>query len=206
MPELMTNIPLIRCFVRPDFIGNHWTECDLIAAKSEAGSPLMFHALLRTGATYFNLPIHAFALHENARPVRYDDEPTQQQLWDCQTCYFACLVISRLDDQECEVKRLDGESVTGNYLMTFDWRSPPNEIDTSVVNLPDERKSAHLIAGTDGCLYAMPNNRIRWVEPGFIYKPTHEPLNYKPITRTWRCERRFVTKHEDTVNYTAEPV
>lgn len=209
MPELNADIPIIRCYVRGAFIGlDGLHECDLIGIRSEPGRSLQFHALLRAGALYSGLPIHAFVcvpmFTEDCDKLAVDTEPTTQQLWDCFSYFVAVHVFARLSNQSCRVRTIDGTEVKGVYLFTCDWRTSINEVDSSVLELPDERKSAHVIQGDDGLLYAMPNNRIIWEEPGFIREDIATIKKLTPLRRYYKCERSFITRHEDRMDYTAE--
>lgn len=212
MSFLNANFPTLRVFVRNNFVhggpgcGVHpdkptFIEGDVVGVKSLQGRALGFHVLFRDGALFWNLPVHALAWKEHAAYR----ELSELQLWDCASYEVAVTTFDRLPGADVRV-RLGKGWEGGAYVTTVDWAAPgPDRIDTTLAELPEEAKCAHLVALADGNYCLQPNNRVRFVDKSFTTAPFHP--TYRTQTREWVCERGgWQAEDTDRVYYDIEKV
>jgi len=82
--------------------------------------------------------------------------------------------------------------------MSFDWfHADPSIPMPGPIDIPNERKVAHLIAGDNGLYFALPNNHIVWMDPSWVIESPPSKEDYRAIDKSYRCEHKF--KIEDTV-------
>ncbi|MBV9521301.1 MAG: hypothetical protein JO010_00820 [Alphaproteobacteria bacterium] len=180
--SLNADTPLTYCLVRDEFLhdlrAGHgaYTEACIFAAASIEGRAIAFHAMLRNGAQWKGLPLHAFCMRPCA-PLPLE----VLALWDCFSYAVVVNQYRYLKPLRCEVRCRDGEARAGKYLFTLDW------FGEGYAEIPDQTKSAHLVALDSGHLAAMPNNRILWREPSWIQPMTGKP-DYLVNTRAWSAE------------------
>lgn len=158
-----TDIPTLRCWVRLEFISTKTgtEEAYAFGLSSVPGRALAFHCMLKSGAHYRHVPIHAIALNE-AAPARTLGDC---QLWDCFSFRPEVHVFSYLRDHEC-IAYLRSGPQDGVYLFTVDWL-PDSWAQPGFVMQPEQNKCAHVIALDDGNLAALPTNRIAWRDSYF---------------------------------------
>ena len=160
--DVNSDIPYLRCLVRLPFVsgGDGYEEGYAFGVQSVPGRALGFHVMLRSGAHYRNVPIHALALREcEARPLG------DCELWDCFSYRPSVTVFSYLRDHEAECYLRSGK-VGGTYLFTVDWLPDSWERPGFTLS-PEQNKCAHVLALDDGNLAALPTNRIAWKDAYF---------------------------------------
>lgn len=159
-----TDIPTLRCWVRLPFISRRTglEEAYAFGLSSVPGRCLAFHVMLKSGAHYRHVPIHAIALNEAAAARSLGD----CQLWDCFSFRPEVHVFSYLRDHECIAYMRNGRE-DGTYLFTVDWL-PDSWEQPGLVMQPEQNKCAHVIALDDGNLAALPTNRIAWRDAYFV--------------------------------------
>lgn len=186
MPELNSPIPSFDCFVRAKYLYNLEShENDFVKARafgisSIQGRALGFHVLDEVGAVIWRLPISALVMKKDAPDLPLD----HLQLWDCFSPHVTVTEFDHLVGRYCQAILKDGSKHEGNLLFTVDWYG--NEYAEGVGE--SGHKSAHIIALKNGCLCALPNNRILWADPGVIDKPFSTRPDYKTNTHIFSVE------------------
>lgn len=112
------------------------------------------------------------------------------ELWDCFSYNLAVTQYAFLRPLDARVLLGDGQWYPGHYWCTVDvCASNPEEIDVTWAE-NHEWKAFHLLALTNGCFAAQPNNRILWQEPSPVLTPTPLPErpDYQLLTHQFSCE------------------
>ena len=162
------DIPYLKCLVRGSYISDtdSLEEAYAFGIQSIPGRALGFHVLLKSGAHYRNVPIHAICTQEGqGRPLG------DCQLWDCFSSKPVVTVFSYLRDHEAECYLRSGK-VEGNYLFTVDWLPDTWERPGFTLS-PEQNKCAHVLELADGNLCALPTNRIAWKDGYFVGSHPH---------------------------------
>ncbi len=156
------DIPFLRCYVRRPFISRQsgHEEAYAFAIQSIPGRALSFHVMLKSGAHYRGVPIHALSMSMGGGRSLPD-----VQLWDCFSDRPVVTVFSYLRDHQADCYLRSGK-VSGEYLFTVDWL--PSSLERPGFTLtPEQNKCAHVMALEDGNLAALPTNRIAWKDGYF---------------------------------------
>lgn len=158
------DIPYLRCWVRLEYLtGKYGTEEGYaFAIQSVPGRALGFHVMLKSGAHYRNVPIHAISTTPEAPPATLADS----QLWDCFSFTPIVNVFAYLRDHEAICYTRSGP-VNGTYLFTVDWLPDSCERPGFILQ-PEQNKCAHVLETEEGNLVALPTNRIAWKDAYFI--------------------------------------
>ncbi len=198
MAYLVTDVPYTYLKVRAEFLhddqsghGEYEDAC-LFGLTALEGRLPSFQVMLKNGAQWARLPLHAFVT-EPCDPL----PASALCLWDCLSYRVAVHPYRYLETLTCDVFCGDGVMRQGEYLWTLDWA----ESDYS--ETPDQHKCHHVIALTTGHLAAMPNNRLRWHEPSWI-KPFDTPPRYRVQTRVFTAERERALRDGDLMFYRVE--
>jgi hypothetical protein len=188
------DIPFLRCWVRKQFISDQegLEEAYAFAVQSWPGRALAFHVMLKSGAHYRGVPIHALALEQDA-PLRAIGE---LQLWDCFTYHPVVHCYSYLREHEAICLTRSGK-MGGRYLFTVDWL--PDHTGPGFTHLPEQNKCGHVLALDDGNLCCLPTNRIAWVDGYFIGRnPTPQAQKYTVQEDVWQAEDATFDVSQDT--------
>jgi hypothetical protein len=178
------DIPYLPVWVRRSFIarGGGVEQGYAFAIQSHPGRALAFHVMLKSGAHYRGVPIHALQLY----PISKSRDLGDCQLWDCFTYNSVVHCYSYLRDHEAECYLRSGR-VGGSYLFTVDWL--PDFRGPGFTHLPDQNKCGHVMALEDGNLACLPTNRIAWKDGYFIgARPTPALQNYKVQDEVYQAE------------------
>jgi hypothetical protein len=178
------DIPYLRCWVRLPHVAARpgLEEAYAFAIQSHPGRALAFHVMLKSGAHYRGVPIHALALRPEApaRPLHHC------MLWDCFTFRPIVHCFRYLQDHEA-VCYTRGGAVHGTYLFTVDWL--PDADGPGFTHRPEQNKCAHVMALDDGNLAALPTNRIAWRDGYFIgSNPNPRAKGYVVQDQIWQAE------------------
>lgn len=179
------DIPYLRCWVRLPFVSKQegMEEAYAFGISSIPGRALAFHCMLRSGAHYRHVPIHALALRPDAEPVALGD----CQLWDCFTFNAEVHVYSCLREHEAIAYRRSGPA-EGTYLFTLDWL-PDSWAQPGFVMHPDQNKCGHVLALDNGNLCCLPTNRIAWRDAYFIGRnPDPRSMGYTVQEEVYQAE------------------
>lgn len=178
------DIPFLKCLVRREFISQDsgWEEAYAFGIQSIPGRALGFHCMLKSGAHYRNVPIHALATRVTPGRVLQDC-----QLWDCFSCRPIVTVFQYLQDHEA-ICYLRSGPVSGVYLFTVDWL-PESAERPGWTQRPEQNKCAHILELVDGNLCALPTNRIAWKDAYFIgAHPQPKDMGYTVQQDIWQAE------------------
>jgi hypothetical protein len=195
------NIPTLHVWVRRRFLTGK-TEVGLaegyaFAIMSVRGRALQFHVMLKSGAHFRGLPLHALVTCCDGPGQDGYKELTDLQLWDCFSSKPIVTVFDFLRDHECKVWLRDKSEVRGSYLFTVDWL-PDAEETPGLIYQPDQNKCAHVIELANGQLACLPTNRIAWMDGYFIGNdPKPQEQGYVTSDRVWQaetCERWSVAE------------
>ncbi len=185
------NIPTLHCWVRREFLtggkeSGGFEEGYAFAILSVRGRALQFHVMLRSGAHFRGLPLHAL-LTSTAGEGGYKDL-SDLQLWDCFSSRPVVTVFDYLRDHECKVWLRDRSAWSGRYLFTVDWL-PDSEEAPGLIYQPDQNKCGHVIALANGQLACLPTNRIAWMDGYFIGSdPQPQRRGYVTNGTVWEAE------------------
>lgn len=194
MSYINSSCPLIYCRVRREFLFDlqaHHGELEdavIIGVNSLRGRALGFTCVLRNGAQFTRLPLHAFVHKDSAPKIPLG----ALELWDCFDYYFTVMQFAFLPDKPCNVLLRDVGWCRGKYLFTVDWCA--GNADADLGDSEDsEHKSAHMIKLNNGCFAALPNNRCIWLDPAFVDQPLDIGKDghpgYRTQSHTWSVER-----------------
>jgi len=190
--RMNADIPYLRCHVRRSVIGSDdgLEEAYAFAIQSIRGRALGLHVMLKSGAHYRGVPLHAVVLSPEA-PSR---SPRDLAYWDCFSSKPIVTVFDYLRDHECLAYLPSKQSVPGVYLFTVDWL-PDDSIHPGFILQPDQNKCGHVIALKDGNLAMLPTNKVAWRDGYWIGgDPSPEKQGYVVQTSVYHaesCERDF---------------
>lgn len=202
MSYLNHNIPVVRCFIRNEFLFNNekgfgeFTSCDVHSISSIQGLTPLFEAFLENGVNWTRRPLHAFCWKKDA-PKR---SLTDHIYWDCFSDYVDVNVRSRLSGLRAQLITTSKEKLEGEYLFTVDWGF---ENKAAMLNISfaetSEHKCAHVFKMDDGNFFAYPNNRIIWFDKAWTTNRILENPGYKIDTTLYSVEGKL--KQETDNNY-----
>ena len=159
--ELNCDVPYFSCQVRKEFLYNltkghgEFEPCVVFALCSMEGRAVLFHILLKNGAQYARVPLHAL-VHKKEAPKFELDELL---VYDCMSYEVVVNEFDYLSNMRVNVHLKNGDVERGTYMFTIDWYdSVPSEA-------PDIHKNCHIIKLDNGCFAGQPNNRIIWEDP-----------------------------------------
>lgn len=178
------DIPYLHCWVRRSFISGSvgMEEAFAFAIQSYPGRALAFHVMLKSGAHYRGVPIHAIAVDRNAPEPNLGD----CQLWDCFTFHPIVHVYQYLRDHEAVCLTRSGP-VDGTYLFTVDWL--PDHQGPGFTHIPDQNKCGHVLALANGNLCCLPTNRLAWKDGYFIgASPAPQAEGYRVQAEVYQAE------------------
>lgn len=160
------DIPYLHCWVRRSEIsrGDGVEEAYAFSIQSMKGRALGFHCMLKSGAHYRNVPLHALSLREDAGPPRGAGDLAY---WDCFSYRPIVTVFDYLRDHECFAHLPSGVAERGVYAFTVDWL-PDEASRPGWILQPDQNKCGHVIALESGFLCMLPTNKIAWRDGYFI--------------------------------------
>lgn len=196
MSKLNTNIPYIRCFIRnsyifSDFTIKELTDCYIFGAKAIINKPLLFHCQLNNGAVFWSLPLSAFCMNDKFDVISENENArlSMLQWWDMQGNDITATVFTYLQGADVDLRRRDKSWVRGKYLFTIDDYYADNNSLPSGYAIDSDSKCFHVIKGSDGNIYAYPNNFLRWHNLNFVDEYNKDDIpKYKPISLDIKCE------------------
>lgn len=182
------DIPYLHCWVHRHMISGKdaagLEEAYAFAVQSIRGRAIGFHCMLRSGAHYRNVPLHALALNQSA-PRR---SASDLAYWDCFSSQVAVTVFDYLRDHECVAYLPGGVRESGVYLFTVDW-FPDSAERPGFLLQPDQNKCGHLVALESGCIAMLPTNKIAWRDGYFIGSdPCPETMGYQVQSEIYQAE------------------
>jgi hypothetical protein len=179
------DIPYIHCWVDLlDIAGRPGCEeAYAFAVQSVRGRALGFHCMMKSGAHYRNVPLHAVTLHQCAIRRSVSD----LAYWDCFSSKPIVTVFDYLREHECTAILPYGKE-DGVYLFTVDWL-PDDSVHAGFIQQPDQNKCGHVIALHSGHLCMVPTNKVLWMDGYFIGNDPHpESIGYRVQTHIYQAE------------------
>jgi len=182
------DIPPLKVLVRLSAISERKNleaveEAYAFAIQSVKGRALGFHCMLRSGAHYRNVPLHALCTSKQS-PAR---DIAELAYWDCFSTRPVVHVFDYLRDHEADCY-LPGGKESGVYLFTVDWLVD-DLVHTGFVLQPDQNKCGHVLELESGNLCMLPTNKIAWRDGYFIgNSPNPKQMGYKTQTQIWQAE------------------
>lgn len=186
------DIPYLHCWVDLNEISSSIgkEEGYAFAIQSIQGRSLGFHVMLKSGAHYRNVPLHAITTSKDSQCSTLPN----LAYWDCFSSKPVVTVFSYLQEHECYALLPHGTKETGVYLFTVDWL-PDDAVHRGFTHQPDQNKCGHVIALSTGALAMLPTNKIAWRDGYFCGADPHpEKQGYKTQSRVYQaesCERDF---------------
>lgn len=179
------DVPQMFCLVRKEFlrqgVDGHgdYEEGIIVGAVVRKDMALCFTVLLKSGALWYDLPIHA-VVHAPCEPWPLE----RCQMWDCLSDQWVAHCYNHLAELSVDVAlNYAGKPVVreGGYLFTIDfmrgfYADHPSEHKT--LNIIQMEKSGHIVA--------YPNNRCLFHDKTFT-EHTGRP-DYLATNRQWYCE------------------
>lgn len=194
MAYLVANLPMVECYVRMEYLYDFQkgyelvTPCYWQTVKSIKGRALYIESLLTEyGALYDKLPISAYLWKTD---VNYDDllPLDHLELWDAFSYNITVIEKDNLSGLRCKFYAPDRKWYHGEYMFTIDsCHSDPNELDTTLSEVPPEHKSFNILKLDNGQFAAQPNNRIIWFEKSLIAHDVKKP-DFKVSTEIFSVE------------------
>jgi len=137
--------------------------------------------MLKCGALYRGLPLHALAL---ANGVGVDWDLPDAQRWDCFGWNFATIEYNYLRELDCNVWIANRQTwMRGSYMFTAE------PYDDGYSMEPSQTKSHHFIGLANGRMACVPGNNVLFTETSFTGKnPVAKPTWLKVQTQTFRAE------------------
>ena len=207
MPNLISNVPDFRCWVRREFTCNHtdyhgeFIHAYAIAVNTIPDRSLSFQVVftgceiddedwqegnIHGGAMWARMPIQALVADI---PVEQWPEPMEDHIaqpWDCESRDHSVIIMDRVSSSPW-ICKIDGEFYTGKYLFTVDYTN--NEIADD----PAQHKQSHVLelmnAGEyTGNIVALPNNRVRVTHPAW-FETGEGPPDFKPSQRVFHSKQ-----------------
>lgn len=178
------DIPFLPVWVRRSFIARDpgLEQGYAFAVQSWPGRALAFHVMLKSGAHYRGIPIHALS----TAPISRARDLGDCQLWDCFSYNPQVHVYNYLLEHEADCYLRSG-TVGGTYLFTVDWL--PDFRGPGFTHLPDQNKCGHVMALEDGNLACLPTNRIAWKDAYFIgQNPSPRAQHYRVQDEVYQAE------------------
>lgn len=182
MSNLISNIPMFRCWVRKEFTHNHlkyhgeYLHALGIAVNTIPDRSLSFQVVftgceavesgnenIHGGAMWARMPIQALVADINLEQWPKPMEDHLAQPWDCESREHEVIVLDRCSSSPWWCK-VGGEFYMGKYLFTVDYTN------NCIADDPAQHKQSHVLYITSDCEYkgnfvALPNNRVRVTNP-----------------------------------------
>ena len=190
MPYLNSNIPVISCYFRDNFLYNHekgfvsHTKCEVHSVSSIESKTLLFEVFLENGVNWTRRPINSFCWKKDA-PIL---ELQEHIYWDCFSYYIDVQIRHRLQGLTADLTSISGKKYKGEYLFTIDWAYENNMMTNVSFAETPEHKCAHIFKGFDGNFFAYPNNKVVWYDRAFTSNRITSNPGYVIDSRTYSVE------------------
>jgi hypothetical protein len=178
------DIPYLHCYVRGLSDQGSCEEAYAFAVQSMRGRAIGIHCMLKSGAHYRNVPLHAICTREDATRLKCED----LAYWDCFSNRPVVTVFDFLRDHECIAYLPNGQRERGVYLWTVDWL-PDDAVHPAFILEPDQNKCGHFLRLESGNVCMLPTNKIAWRDGYWIgSSPSPESQKYKIQTEVHHAE------------------
>jgi len=190
MPYLNSNIPVVSCLIRNEYLYNHtkghgeFTRCDLHTVTSIESRVLLFEAFLENGVNWTRRPITAFCWKPDAPTLELEEHI----YWDCFSYYIDVQIRHRLHNLRADLISISGIRRQGIYLFTVDWAHENTMMANTGFAETAEHKCAHIFKGDDGNFFVYPNNRIVWYDRAFTENRITKNPGYEIDSKIYSVE------------------
>jgi hypothetical protein len=173
-------------------------EAYLVSVKSQRGCALKWEVYVpKFGALYDKIPIdHLF--HSDAYEPGPLHDTSNLQLWDCFSNTITIVVKDFLKDLPVLCRLKDDTVVSGEYKFTIDW--VPDSV-SDLVQFNEHHKSANVCFLENGQICALPNNRVRFIEPSLTPKGELPIPPFKVQSIDYKCESDVEFRLGDTMEW-----
>ena len=205
MPNLISNIPHFKCWVRREFTHNHEKYHDeyihalAIAVNTIPDRSLSFQVVftgeeancedndepnIHGGAMWARMPITALVEDEPLDKMPPPIKTHIAQPWDVSSREHSIVIFDRTSSSPW-LARIEGEFYTAKYYFTVDYTN------SEIADDPAQHKQSHVLALTEGpwkgCFVALPNNRVRVTSPA-MWVTGNGPPDFVPSQWTHKAE------------------
>lgn len=180
------DIPYLHCYVRLMAISEQdgLEEAYAFAVQSVRGRAIGLHCMLKSGAHYRNVPLHAICTKQTA-PMRCIDDLAY---WDCFSSKPIVTVFDYLREHEGIAYLPNHQVERGTYLFTVDWL-PDDANHPGWIPQPDQNKCGHFMVLESGNVCMLPTNKIAWCDGYWIGKnPNPKDQHYTVQTAVYHAE------------------
>ena len=172
MAYLNSNIPVMSCFIRSEYLLNHEAgqgevhPCIVFGIISRPGEATLFTILMEDGGVWWGVPVSALCW----KPCEHRDLE-QLQLWNNFSYNVSVTTFAALSSLSCIYYDRDNIAHSGEYLFTIDWaQGDYSELRYGYAETADNHKCGHVIKLESGHFAIQPNNRMRFFDPSFTVK------------------------------------
>ena len=172
MAYLNSNIPVMSCFIRSEYLQNHEAgqgevhPCIVFGIISRPGEATLFTILMEDGGVWWGVPVSALCW----KPCEHRDLE-QLQLWNNCSYNVSVTTFAALSSLSCIYYDRDNIAHSGEYLFTIDWaQGDYSELRYGYAETADNHKCGHVIKLESGHFAIQPNNRMRFFDPSFTVK------------------------------------
>jgi hypothetical protein len=198
MGNYVCNVPPYKVYVHATAFGSdndHFYEAYLVSVKSQKGMALKWEVYVpEFGALYDKIPIHMIHHHQSDSSFFVSD----LQLWDCFSDTITIIVKDFLKDLPVLCRLKDGTVVSGEYKFTIDWI--PDSV-SDLVQFNEHHKSANVCFLENGQICALPNNRVRFIEPSLTPKGELPIPPFRCQNIDYKCESDVEFRLGDTMEW-----
>ncbi len=184
------------CYVERKYITNgemDGTEpCVWFGIVAYTGRVWGCQIMLKSGAVYREVPIHALSFKETIDPVKDSWSPSLAQEWDCYGIEFSTICYKYLYGLDVKarcgyrVELMSGERLVaelhGKYLFT----AVP--IGDAYSEAPDEAKEFQFIQLDNGRITCQPTNRVLFIDKSFTDRDAKWPTHLRALEQTYHSE------------------
>lgn len=198
MSNYVCNVPPYKVYVDHAALGidgDGREEAYLVSVKSQKGCALKWEAYIpKYGALFDKIPIHLI----QTMPFENLYSVSNLQLWDCFSNTITIVVKDFLKDLPVLCRLKDGTVVSGEYKFTIDWIS---DSPSDLVQFNEHHKSANICFLENGQICALPNNRIRFIEPSLTPKGELPVPPFRCQNVDYKCESDVEFRLGDTLEW-----
>lgn len=138
--------------------------------------------MLKSGAVYREVPIHALSFKEKVEWPGDAWAPSLAQQWDCYGTEFSTLCYKYLYGLDVKARCGQQVEMTGKYLFT----AVP--IGDAYSEAPDEAKEFAFIQLDNGRITCQPTNRVLFIDKSFTERDAKWPTHLRPLEATYHAE------------------
>lgn len=201
MSNYVCNVPPYKVHV-PSYAFGEYEDDEvydayLVSVKSQKGCALKWEVYVpKFGALYDKIPIHSMWWEKPWSLNRWT--LSELQLWDCFSNTITIVVKDFFKDLPVLCRLKDGTAVSGEYKFTIDWI--PDSV-SDLVQFNEHHKSANVCFLENGQICALPNNRVRFIEPSLTPKGELPIPPFRCQSFDYKCESEVEFRLGDVMEW-----